>query len=237
MKILCTICARGGSKGVPKKNIRLLCGKPLITYTIQQALDCSMINMIVLSTDSQEIVDISRQYNIDIPFLRPVELATDSTPKLPVIQHLVSFYVNNSIFAPDYVIDLDPTSPLRTKEDIEKCLSMIIYDQACDSVITGYMSNKNPYFNMVELNDNGYVRLSKEAVSTVTCRQQSPVVYAMNASIYVWRTEILLNQKHVVSGSVKLVEMPEDRSIDIDTEFDFVLVELLMNKKMNNDIS
>ena len=230
MSVLCTICARGGSKGVPNKNIRVLMGKPLVAHTIEQALAAKQIDRVIVSTDSDKIAAVSREYGADVPFMRPGNLANDSSPKLPVIQHMVNFCIKEMNFVPEYVIDLDPTSPLRIQDDITRCLELIINDPDCDSVITGYRSNKNPYYNMVELNCNGFARVSKETEKIHTRRQDSPVVYAMNASIYVWKREILLKQKNILSGNVKFFEMPEDRSNDIDSETDFELVELLLKK-------
>lgn len=230
MSVLCTICARGGSKGVPNKNIKELLGKPLIAYTIEQAFYCRFIDRVVVSTDSQDIAIIAKQYGVEVPFMRPSDLATDESPKLPVIQHAVRYYIENLNFKPDYVIDLDPTSPLRISDDIEKCLNLIMNDFNCDSVITGYRSNKNPYFNMVEIDPKGFAYLSKKTEKQVIRRQDAPIVYAMNASIYVWKTEVLLNQTRIVSGKMKLIEMPKERSIDIDTEIDFKLVELIMRE-------
>ena len=231
MNILCTICARGGSKGVPNKNIRDLLGKPLILYTIEQAFRSKMINRVVVSTDSGQIASVAKQAGAEVPFMRPAHLATHDAPKLPVIQHTVQYYMNNVNYQPDYVIDLDPTSPLRLNEDIDKCLDLIINDPACDSVITGYRSNKNPYFNMIEISQDGYAHLSKKTEKLIAGRQDAPAVYAMNASIYVWRTHVLLNQERIISGRVRFFEMPEDRSIDIDTEVDFKLVELLIKER------
>lgn len=228
--ILCTICARGGSKGVPNKNIRELSGKPLIAHTIEQAVSTKFIDRVVVSTDAEKIANIARQYGAEVPFLRPQSLATDDAPKLPVIQHAVRYYIENLNFKPDYVIDLDPTSPLRISDDIEKCLNLIMNDFNCDSVITGYRSNKNPYFNMVEIDPKGFAYLSKKTEKQVIRRQDAPIVYAMNASIYVWKTEVLLNQTRIVSGKMKLIEMPKERSIDIDTGIDFKLVELIMRE-------
>ena len=231
MNILCTICARGGSKGVPNKNIRDLLGKPLIVYTIEQAFRSKIINRVVVSTDSGQIASVAKQAGAEVPFMRPAHLATHDAPKLPVIQHTVQYYMNNVNYQPDYVIDLDPTSPLRLNEDIDKCLDLIINDPACDSVITGYRSNKNPYFNMIEISQDGYAQLSKKTEKLIAGRQDAPAVYAMNASIYVWRTHVLLNQERIISGRVRFFEMPEDRSIDIDTEVDFKLVELLIKER------
>lgn len=163
--------------------------------------------------------------------MRPSELATDTAPKLPVVRHAVNYYMEEMNFKPDIVIDLDPTSPLRENEDIKKCLDLIMSDSDCDSVITGYRSNRNPYFNMIELSPDGFAYLSKKCDNQITRRQDAPVVYAMNASIYVWKTDILFNQNHIISGRVKFFEMPEERSIDIDSEIDFKLVELILRER------
>jgi CMP-N-acetylneuraminic acid synthetase len=190
-----------------------------------------MINRVVVSTDSEKIASIARNAGAEVPFMRPAHLATHDAPKLPVIHHAVQYYMNTVNYQPDYVIDLDPTSPLRLNEDIDKCLDLILNDPACDSVITGYRSNKNPYFNMIEISQDGYAQLSKKTEKLIAGRQDAPAVYAMNASIYVWKTHVLLNQERIISGKVRFFEMPENRSIDIDTEVDFKLVELLIKER------
>ena len=235
--ILCTICARGGSKGVPNKNFRELCGRPLIVHTIEQAFLSPSIDRVVVSTDSREIAEIAKGAGAEVPFMRPAELATDKAPKLPVIQHAVNHCIEAWGAPPELVVDLDPTSPLRTVEDIEGCIQLIRDDPRCESVITGYRSNKNPYFNMVELMPTGYAALSKQGGAGIGRRQDAPVVYAMNASIYVWRTATLFSREQVISGAVMLYEMPEERSIDIDSEVDFKLVELLIAQREQHDLS
>lgn len=237
MKVLCTICARAGSKGVPNKNIRSLCGIPLIAHTIKQALNLSLIDKIVVSTDSEEIASIAKAYGAEVPFKRPQSLADDESPKLPVIKHALRYCIDELGYHPDYVVDLDPTSPLRSVDDIRDCLNFIINDSDCDSLVTGYRSNKNPYFNMVEVNSDGFVHLSKESNTHITSRQTAPVVYSMNASIYVWKTGILLQQSHILSGKVKFFEMPQERSVDIDSELDFKLVELILKEEKENEFS
>jgi len=216
---------------VPNKKIRELSGQPLIARTIEHALSTKFIDRVVVSTDAEKIANIASQYGAEVPFLRPQSLATDDAPKLPVVKHAVKFYIENLKFTPDYVIDLDPTSPLRTLEDIERSLTLIMNDSGCDSVITGYRSNKNPYFNMVEINSEGFADLCKKTDDRICRRQDAPVVYAMNASIYVWKTDVLFQQAEIISGKVKFVEMPENRSIDIDSETDFRLVELLLEER------
>jgi CMP-N,N'-diacetyllegionaminic acid synthase len=223
MNTIVTICAREGSRGLPGKNIRLLHGKPLIVHTIQQAKACPGVEGVYVSTDSAQIAEISSAAGAMVPYLRPAELATDTAPKVPVIEHLVNFLEDNGQTV-DQVVDLDPTSPLRTVDDIKACLGL--FGDDTDVVITGYVSDKNPYFNMVEVKPDGNVGVVKPPPSAITGRQGAPAVFSMNASIYVWRRAALRNG--LWGGRVKLHVMPRERSIDIDTEFDFTLVERMM---------
>ncbi len=200
----------------------------MICYSIEQAQACDFIDEIFVSTDDEEIASIAQKSGAIVPFIRPSALAHNETSKLDVIQHLVNeIELKNQ--AVDTIIDLDVTSPLREIEDINNCFHMLTAD--VDLVITGYIAHKNPYFNMVEENQNGYVELSKKSLTNYTARQSVPKVYAMNASIYVWHKASLAkglwgNQK------IKIYEMPHERSIDIDTPLDWKLVHLLMSEKL-----
>lgn len=229
MTTIATICARAGSKGVPGKNLHPVEGKPLIVHTIEQAQACPEIEEVYFSTDDQEIAEVARQAGAVVPFLRPAELAADDTPKVPVLRHLVD-WVGNSGKAVETIVDLDPTSPLREIEDIQACLRLL--DDGTDLVITGYPAEKNPYFNMVEQQADGYYQLVKPLPEGVAGRQLAPQVYSMNASVYVWRLETLMNRDDLWSGGrVKLHVMPRERSIDIDEPLDMQLVKLLMREK------
>ncbi len=226
-KKIVTICARGGSLGVPGKNIRPLLGKPLIAWTIEQALACPGIDSVYVSTDCEAIAEVARQYGATIPFIRPADMATNIAPKIPVIRHLTE-WVHNNVGNVDMIVDLDPTSPLREVSDIVDCMNML--NASTDVVITAYESDKNPYFNMVEVNTGGYAELVKPPVSEVFGRQTAPKVYSMNGSVYVWhRTTI---DKGLWGGNAALHVMPRERSIDIDSPIDFKLVELLMREKI-----
>jgi CMP-N,N'-diacetyllegionaminic acid synthase len=223
MTTICTICARGGSVGVPRKNIRQLFGLPLIAHTIRQAQACRLIDAVYVSTDDDQIADVAREYGAIVPYKRPAELATSAAGKLPVIAHLVDHLVQTGVDV-TRIVDLDPTSPLRTVEDIEAAVRML--DDQTDVVITAYPSDKNPYFNMVERQADGNVRLVKPMADGVASRQAAPKVFSMNASIYVWHASTL--QSGLWNGRTRLYEMPRERSIDIDSEIDFKLVEMLM---------
>ena len=226
MKII-SICARGGSTGVPGKNIRLLCGKPLIAWTIEQAVASGVADRIFVSTDSQEIAGIARTFGAEVPFVRPAELATASAGKLPVILHLVE-WIELHVGPVQRIIDLDPTSPLRDVADIQACDALL--DDAADLVITGYESDKNPYFNMVEKKADGSFGRVCQPASEVLGRQSAPTVYAMNASIYAWHRSSLSSSLWDAQR-IRLHAMPRERSIDIDHPVDFDMVELLMNRK------
>jgi len=219
-----TICARGGSVGVPRKNVRLLHGKPLIAWTIEQALAAPSIDEVFVSTDDEEIAEIASQYGATVPYRRPAELATSAAAKVPVIIHLLEQVEQSGSLQIDRVVDLDPTSPLRTIGDIENAVALL--DDATDAVITAYPSDKNPYFNMVERKDDGNVGLV--IPSGAVSRQSAPEVFAMNASIYVWHRNTV--DKGLWGGRTRLYEMPRERSIDIDSEIDFKLVELLLEE-------
>jgi CMP-N,N'-diacetyllegionaminic acid synthase len=222
---------RGGSKGVLNKNIRPMLGKPLLAYTIDQALGSKLFDRIAVSTDSKEIGEASVAHGADTWFLRPPELATDDAPKVPAIRHafLEAERAFNQLF--DVVVDLDVTSPLRKISDIRTAYQQF-NKEASDNLITGCIARRSPYFNMVE-RKNGRIQLVKEHVPPIVRRQDSPEVYDMNASIYIWRREVLLQNNSLFLDRTSLFVMPEERSIDIDTEFDWKLVEMVLRERVN----
>jgi CMP-N-acetylneuraminic acid synthetase len=226
MTTIASICARGGSKGVPRKNVKPLMGKPLIVHTIEQARACAAIERVFVSTDDEEIAAVARAAGAEVPFLRPADLATSAAPKIPVIAHLVEQVEKMGVVV-DRIVDLDPTSPLRLQDDIEACIALL--DDETDAVITAYPAEKNPYFNMVERKADGNIGVVCRLGTGVTSRQQAPQVYAMNASIYVWHRRTL--QKGLWDGRLRLHVMPRERSIDIDEPLDFRLVEMLMQER------
>jgi len=230
MSRLCTICARAGSKGVKNKNIRLLNGKPLISYTIQQALETKLFDFIAVSSDSDEILNIAKAEGLKHLIKRPAKLASDHAAKLPVIQHCASQVeiLTNSRF--DTYVDLDATSPLREPQDIINAVNLLESTSA-SNVITAAPSRRSPYFNLVELDENGIARLSKSTNNAVTRRQDSPECFDMNASIYVWNRESLMNNLSIFNDNTRLYVMPEDRSQDIDSELDFLIVDTIMKSK------
>jgi len=229
MRILCTVCARGGSKGVPNKNIRMLNGKPLIAYTIQQALKWGKIDKLIVSTDDKRIAAIAKKYGAEVPFLRPRELATDEVGKLDVIKHAVKHLENKGeIF--DIIIDLDATAPLRKIEDLEGALSVFLKNNV-NNVYSVCVARKNPYFNMVELDEMGRARLSKSSdKGPILSRQAAPKVYEINASIYIYKRDFLLKTDSIHSDNTMVYIMPQERSVDIDTLIDFKFIEYLLKE-------
>lgn len=223
---IATICARGGSKGVPNKNIRPLFGKPLIVHSIEQARATGLFATLAVSSDSGAILEVSRRAGVEHLVERPDAMASDSAAKLPAIQHCVKTVEERSGRRFDIMVDLDATAPLRLPEDIAGAVAL---QEAggCSNVITGCTAHRSPYFNLVEATPAGFVTLCKPGTGIVR-RQDSPACYDCNASIYVWPRATFFASGNVLMPETKLYEMPRERSLDIDTELDFALVEFLM---------
>jgi N-acylneuraminate cytidylyltransferase/CMP-N,N'-diacetyllegionaminic acid synthase len=228
MKILCTICARAGSKGVTNKNLRLINGLPLIAYSLQQAVETKLFSQIAVSSDSSEIRTTAMAHGATFVVDRPTQMASDTAPKLPAIRHCVET-TEKEFGQFDIIIDLDATAPLRIAADIIGSLELLTATNA-DNVITGTPAHRSPYFNLVEQDENGIVQLSKPLKDAVTRRQDSPKCFDMNASIYVWRRDALLNNPSLFASNTRLFEMPRERSLDIDSQADFEMVEWMMTK-------
>jgi len=231
MKRICSICARGGSKGVKNKNIRPLLGKPLIAHSILQAKEADCFDCIAVSSDSQEILDIAKKWGADYLIKRPDDMASDFSAKLPSIQHCVEETEKIIGYTVDTVVDLDATSPLRSVDDILNSIKMFEKSNNSSNLITASPSRRSPYFNLVELNDDNYVRRSKTLDTAIVRRQDSPKCFDMNASIYIWKRKSFFEKKKVLDDDTILFVMPEERSIDIDSELDFEIVEMLFQKK------
>lgn len=229
MKRICTICARGGSKGVKGKNVRLLLGKPLIAYSIEQARASGLFDALAVSSDSDIILGVAGEWGADYLIKRPDELATDQAAKLPVIKHCVAEVERQRGSRFDTLVDLDATSPLRSVADIAGAVALL-EDTRASNVITAAPARRSPYFNLVEVNDRGIAELSKPLKAAVVRRQDAPKCYDMNASIYVWTHDGLFQNDTVFTHDTRLYVMPEERSIDIDSELDFEFVEYIMSR-------
>lgn len=231
MSRICTICARGGSKGVKNKNLKEILGKPLIAHSILQAKASGLFDVIAVSSDSQAILQVAKDYGADIVIERPAHLATDTAAKLPVIQHCVTEVEKVSGLVFDIMTDIDATSPLRNVQDLKKSIEILENHELATNLITGAPSRRSPYFNLVEENSMGFVQLSKKLPAAVVRRQDAPKSFDMNASIYVWKRDAFFYDASIFTPTTILYEMPEERSIDIDSELDFEFVSFLAEKR------
>lgn len=240
MKILVTICARGGSKGIPGKNIKPLKGKPLIAYTINTAKKFAQQFgngvHIALSTDSEDIKDICADYGLNTNYTRKKELATDSIGKIEVINDILLWYENINQNKYDYILDLDVTSPLRTISDLNNALFIIQNDPEALNLFSVSSAKKNPYFNMVEKKDNGYFGLVKNGNEYLT-RQSAPKVHELNASFYFYRrTFFEKGYKSTITDRSLIYEVPHICfDLDHPIEFEFLSF-LLENNKLDFEL-
>lgn len=232
--ILCIIPARGGSKGLPGKNIKELSGKPLIAYSIEQAKGAKYVDRIIVSTENREIADIARRYGAEVPFMRPRKLATDDCSIIDVLLHAMDWMENKEKCKFDILVLLHATAPLRTAEDIDNSIKLLA-DKKADNVFSVTEAHRNPYFNMVEVREDGTVRRVKKG-SFVT-RQSAPRVFDMNASIYVWWKDVLRKKKSVFLKKSQVYVMPRERSVDIDDYLDFRIAEMLLKEKTDRGSS
>jgi len=230
MFILGTICCRGGSKGVPGKNIKPLLGKPLIAYTVETALNTSLLNDVIISTDSIDIANTAKQFGAKVPFMRPNDLATDTASKWPVFIHALETYQKMFGVSVDYLVDMDVTVPLKLPIDINGAIQKALDDTNVDVVITGYEPERNPYFNMMEIKPDGYAEIVKKGVKPIVRRQDAPEVYSLTPAAYVIKKSALYEFEHWSKAKCKIYPIPRDRAVDIDTEIDFKIVEFLMSK-------
>lgn len=233
MSILVTICARGGSKRVKGKNIMMVSGKPLISYAIDLAKQWGRAKRIVCSTDSEKIAEIAKNLGADVPFVRSARLSTGTAGKLEVIRDAL---VNSEkVYKEKYdiIVDLDVTNPLKTKNDLDNCLS-IFKKKNAEVLLSVTRARRNPYFNMVELNNKGFAELSKKPKSTILRTQSTPKVYDVNASVYFYSRDFLLNPKNsfvLESKKAAIYVMDDVCGTDIDSEDDLKYIEFLLKNK------
>lgn len=226
------IFARGGSKGVPRKNIRELGGLPLIAHSIRTAQACSLISRVVVSTDDEEIAFIARKYGADVPFMRPAELAGDTSSEYSAWKHAISTFEQTCREKVDIFVSLPPTSPLRSVADVEACIHEYTGTEA-DVVITVKEASRSPYFNMVMSDELGFshlVNLAPDGKRYIR-RQDVPCVYDMTTVAYVSCPNFVLKSDSIFTGKVRSVLVPDERAIDIDTMLDFKFAECLISSK------
>ena len=226
-RVTALICARGGSKGLPGKNIRLLAGRSLIGWAIHHAQSVDRIGEVVVSTDSEEIAAVARQAGAHVPFLRPAELAQDGSPEWQVWRHALTFLQERDGVYPEALVIVPATAPLRASSDLERCLDEFEKGDV-DVVITVSTAHRSPYFNMVKQNGDGSVGLVIPPVGAVVRRQDAPVVFDMTTVGYVARPEFVMTQNGMFDGRVRQVQVPTERALDIDTLLDFRIAECLM---------
>lgn len=233
MNIVAFIFARGGSKGLPGKNIRLLGGKPLIAWAIELALAVNRIDRVIVSTDSEEIAEISRQYGAEVPFIRPAKLARDESAEWLAWRHGLEYLKETTGALPEVMVSVPATAPLRLAIDIDNCLDE--YEKgAVDVVITVTDAHRSPYFNMVKTNSDGTYGLVNAQSLVIERRQDTPVVYDMTTVCYVANSEFVMTHESIFEGKVKAVHIPIERAIDIDTLLDFQIAEALFLRKGGN---
>ena len=236
---LAVIPARGGSKGVPRKNIRLLAGKPLIAYAIETALASRLIDRVVVSTEDEEIAGIARQYGAEVPFLRPKELARDDSPEWLTWQHAIrTLTATENSPRIDVFVCVSPTAPLRSVDDLDACIGMLTSSDA-DLVVTVKPAERNPYFNMMTLNEAGYAELviPPPRDGVIYRRQDAPKVYDMTTVAYAVRPTFVLSANAIFDGVVRGVVVPQERALDIDTEFDMRIAACLLAERASEGTS
>lgn len=234
MTTLCVISARGGSRGLPGKNIRPLLGKPMIAWSIEQALATPGIDRVVVSTDSDEIAKIAREAGAETPFIRPDYLSNSEAGKFDVFKHALASCEKHYGEEYEFYLDLDCTSPLRDVSDISACIDHFrdLRETGVDGVFSICIARKNPYFNLLETDDTGALKISKKLPSTVVRRQDAPSVYEHVASIYVLSPEYIRSASYLLDGHTEGYDIGSEKSLDVDSDFDFLLIEYLMKRKL-----
>ena len=228
MNAIAFIFARGGSKGLPGKNILPLAGKPLIAWAIEHAKAIERIQRIVVSTDSKEIAEVALKYGAEVPFLRPAELAHDDSPELDSWHHALKFILAKEGELPDVMVSVPVTAPLRIPLDIERCLDSY-QKHDVDTIVTVTEAHRNPYFNIVKENLNGTLELVIQPDISVSRRQDAPKTYDMTTVAYVTDPKFIISKNSIFAGRVKAVHVPPDRAIDIDTMLDFKIAEFIFH--------
>jgi N-acylneuraminate cytidylyltransferase len=230
MKYIVLICARGGSKGLPGKNIKPLNGVPLIGWSINVAKQIQKVSRVIVSTNSKEIAQVALEYGAEVPFIRPEKLSLDDSPEWLVWRHAIDYleqYENEKI---DALVVLPVTAPLRSINDVDACIDLFEKGEV-DSVITVSEANRSPYFNMTVNDNNGYSSLVITPDNKITRRQDAPKVYDMTTVAYVVNADFVKEYNGIFEGKVKSEVVPLERAVDIDTLLDFKIAECLLSNQ------
>lgn len=231
-KVLAVIPARGGSKGVPRKNIRLICGRPLISYTIEHARAAQhLFHRIIVSTDDDEIASVARQYGAEVPFLRPADLARDESPVIPMLQHAVNCIEEQDGVNMDWICLLQPTEPFRTVTDLKQCLQLG-FAGGCDSVISVVRVFATHPILMKRIEGDRLLPYCFEEREGTRRQEYEPPAYMRNGSMYLTRRDVLMEQGSIWGRTIRPYVMPLERSVSIDTELDLKLAEIMMTEHL-----
>lgn len=222
---LVVIPARGGSKGIPYKNIKLLGGKPLIQYSIDLAREIANDELICVTTDDQKIIEVCESLNLHVPFVRPAELSTDAAGSYEVLLHALDFYTKQGKII-DKIILLQPTSPFRTIQQLKDALAM--WKEDSELIISVKKTKANPYYLLMEENEEGFLEISKKA-GNIAQRQSAPNVFEINGAIYIISAKKLLQEKTLRAFKTKKYVMDELSSVDIDEPLDWLFAETIIN--------
>ena len=227
------IFARGGSKGLPRKNIKVLAGKPLIAWAIETALKVSEVNRVIVSTEDPDIAHVAREFGAEVPFIRPKNLASDNASEWDAWRHALLTLRDIEGEFPDPFISVPTTAPLRLPDDIRACIST--YNEGgADVVLAVTEAHRNPWFNMVTTENDGTVRLVNEFSGFINRRQDAPSVRDITTVAYVANPHFILENNRIFDGIVKSISVPVERAIDIDTPHDFAIAEFLMNQRIKS---
>jgi CMP-N,N'-diacetyllegionaminic acid synthase len=229
MRILAIIPARGGSKGVPEKNIKLLNGKPLLAYTSEIALQSKYLNEVIISSEDEKILAAAKSLGIKVPFVRPTELAQDNTPTIDVIIHALRWYESQNVFF-DAVCLLQATSPFRIVEFLDKAIKKFIENNSDSLVSVQKVPHEyNPHWTF-ELNETGNLKIATGETEIISRRQELPTAYYRDGSIYITKTDVILNQNSLYGKSISYIESDPELYVNIDTLEDWEKAEMMAKK-------
>ena len=238
--VVAMVFARGGSKGVPGKNIRPLAGKPLLAHAIEAARQSRHVDRVIVSTDDERIAEVARQWGAEVPFLRPPQLAADDSPEWLAWQHAIREVDEQARrrgrATMDVMVSVPATAPLRRPEDVDACIEKLLATDA-DAVITVAPAHRNPYFNMVTLAADDSIRLAIDGGGRVHRRQDAPHVYDVTTVAYAARPRFVLSAGGLLEGHTRAVVVPPERALDIDTELDFRIAEFLLGERRATSFS
>jgi len=234
MRILGVIPARGGSKGVPRKNIRPLAGKPLIAYTIEAALSSHVLDDVVVGTEDPEIAKVAQQYGAQVPFMRPAELASDQAQTHPVVVHCLEFMENHTGKPYDIIVLLQPTTPMRTAQDIQDGVTLIQSTGADSVVSVTSVEGYHPFRMKRIVGDNQLINLIDQGFEDMRPRQVLPPVYLRSGDLYIATRATVIDRQTMVGPDSRAIVIPPQRAINIDTERDFMLAEYILSHTEEN---